>query len=107
MVGQKRSPGKSSVVALELRGEIDVYRRPDLVRALDTLKDADIAVVDLTKVAYFDLTLITCLVHLKNQMSAQNAESVVRLVGAKPNLKRVFEITQLAATFEFRDGYHA
>ncbi len=74
-------------------------------KALEALEDADIAVIDLTKVTYSDLTLINGLVHLKKQMSARRATSIVRLVGAKPNLMRIFQITNLAPTFEFCESY--
>jgi len=97
-------PNGPNVAVLELRGEVDIYRRADLRKALEALEDADIAVVDITKVTYSDLTLINGLVHLKKQMSARRATSVVRLVGAKPNLVRIFEVTNLAPTFEFCDS---
>lgn len=91
------------VVVLDLTGEVDVYGRADLSKALEALEDADVAVVDLTNVTYFDLTLVNGLVHLKNQMSARRAGSTVQLVGATPNLKRVFQMTNLTPAFEFCD----
>lgn len=89
---------------LELTGDIDIYRRAELTTALVGLEDAELAVVYVSKVTYFDLTLISGLVHLKKRMSARNPASIVRLVGASPHMRRVFDLTGLSPMFEFNSS---
>jgi anti-anti-sigma factor len=92
-----------AVGVLELGGEVDVYTRAELRKALEPLTDAEIAIVDLSQLRYSDLSLINGLMHLRNRMSAKR-EPVVRLVGVSPQLKRIFELIQLAQAFEFYDS---
>lgn len=91
---------KLLVSALRLDGEIDVYKRDSLRKALEPLESVDLAIIDVSELAYFDLTLVNGLVHLKNRMLARNAASTVCLVGVRPSLRKILDLTGLAAMFE-------
>jgi anti-anti-sigma factor len=87
---------------VRLQGEIDLCRRETLRRALERLEDADLAIVNLSRVTYFDLTLVNGLVHLKNHMSFRSKTSTVRLVGAPPILATILKIIELSSMFDLR-----
>lgn len=89
---------------LSLEGEVDIYERDRLYSALESFEDADLAIIDLAKVTYFDLTLINGLVRLRNRMLVQKGASRIYLVGASSLLKRVLEITELLAIFHLPDS---
>lgn len=91
---------QSHIAALRLEGEIDVYACLTLRRALEPLEGVELAIIDVSKVTYFDLTLINALVHLKSQMLARNGASTVQLVGATPFLRRILAITELSTMFD-------
>lgn len=93
---------KLLVTALRLDGEIDVSKREGLRKALEPSESAQLAIIDVSALAYFDLTLINGLIHLRNRMLAQNAASTVCLVGVTPSLRKVLDLTGLAEAFEFR-----
>jgi hypothetical protein len=84
---------------IRLEGDIDVFVRERLHLALAPLEGVDLAIIDVAKVAHFDLTLVNGLLHLKNCMSARNQASSVRLIGTTPFLRRVLGITKLSAAF--------
>ncbi len=107
MLGHEYHLSDPSFPEVALCGDVDVYRRWDLRNVLDQLKGERIAVVDVTGVAYFDLTLINGLIYLKNEMAKQSGTSTVRLKGASRNLRRIIEICELTPAFEFSDSCSA
>ena len=95
-----RPEDRSEVRRVELTGEIDIYRTAEVDGALVSVENADLAIVDLAKVTYFDLTLINGLVRLRRRMSARRQDSIVRIDGATAHLRRILEVTNLASVFE-------
>lgn len=94
-----RSP-QAGFGIVHLKGHIDVYARDRLYKALEPLEGARIAIVDVSAVMYFDLTLINALLQLKNRMSARNGASSIQLVGATPFLRKVLDILGLSRMFD-------
>jgi hypothetical protein len=91
---------QSRIRALQLTGDIDISVRNDFYAALESLADADLAVIDVGEIGYFDLTLINGLIGLKERMAATDATKVVRLLGSSEFMRRILEIADVSPMFD-------
>jgi len=97
-----RREGNDSAV-LSLQGEVDVSNS-DLVKnaAVSLLADnVQRLVIDLSGAEYLDSAGLGILVGLLKRVN-ESARSLV-IAGARPQVKRVFEITRLNGVFTMRD----
>jgi anti-sigma B factor antagonist len=59
----------ASVKVLPLAGEFDIAGKDELWRKLASVSDADVAILDLSRLKYLDSTALTCFVILRKHMS--------------------------------------
>jgi len=89
---------------IRLRGELDYARKSELAALLQPLAAANSAIVDMRGVRFLDTSALACLIGLRRQMLAAHGTARIILVGLRPELRRVFEISDLTAAFELREG---
>lgn len=94
-------------VVVELGGEVDLYRAPDVKRALDAAIDAGAAglVVDLSAVTFIDSTALGALVAAVKRLEPSGG--TVALVCTDSNILKVFEITGLDRVFAIHESVDA
>lgn len=92
-VKSRRIAAETGVV--ELVGEVDVYTAPQAKQAMHELVDdgATHILIDLRNTDYLDSTAMGTLVGVLRRV-AENG-GWVRLVGARPRVRKLFEITHL------------
>jgi anti-sigma B factor antagonist len=83
--------GSATVVVAS--GELDAYAAPDLSTELESVRDRDGVVVDLTRVSFMDSTVLGLLVRTTRELS--EADARVRIVLPAGPARRIFEITAL------------
>lgn len=93
---------ESGPVKLRLAGEYDISRREELEQLLAPAYGARAAVIDVSDVTYFDSTALTCLIRLRKRMM-EGGSANIRIVGAKPQIRRIFTLTNLERVFELED----
>lgn len=84
--------------AVRLTGDLDAFTRESLERTLAEI-DADIVVVDLTRVSFMDAAALGCLVGLKKRLRARDRLGIVRIVTPNRRIQRLFQITGLNKIF--------
>ena len=86
--------------ALDLVGEVDVYKAPLLRQAIMDQVDANVKhlLIDLTKVEYLDSTGLGILIGGVKRLKEQGG--TLRLVGPSARITRIFEITGLNRIFD-------
>lgn len=90
------SQNGSSVLALG--GELDIMTSPQLGDALSAISARSSSVVlDLQNLSFIDSTGLTILVVAQQRLHSTGGN--LRLVGVRPNVKRVFEVTGLTEVF--------
>jgi anti-anti-sigma factor len=92
-----RSTNKVGIIALE--GAYDIAGREGLLTELHAIPTCDIAIIDMREVTRLDSTALTCFIQLKKRLR-QDGPGIVRIVGLRPSLYRVFEIANLRRNFE-------
>ncbi|MGZ3506225.1 MAG: STAS domain-containing protein [Vulcanimicrobiaceae bacterium] len=91
--------GVGPVAIIVLEGEYDLSRRQELASTLQAIPICDIAIIDMGQVTYMDSTALTCFVQLKKRMR-RNTQGVVRVVGLRARLHRLYEFAHLHQLFE-------
>jgi anti-sigma B factor antagonist len=93
----------SATAVLAVHGEADLHSAPELKERLRTAVDGDatIVVVDLTETDFVDSTSLGVLLGATKRLRERNGE--IRLVVARPELRRIFEITLLDRVFQLHD----
>jgi anti-sigma B factor antagonist len=89
----------SAELILSLSGELDLAEAPDIRRrGLEALQagTGDL-VIDLAAVTFIDSSVIGALVAIRNEALAHERRVIVR--SPQKNVRRVFELTGLSATF--------
>lgn len=92
-----RSTNKVGIIALQ--GAYDLVRRERLLTALRAIQTCDIAIMDMRDVTHLDTTALTCFIQLRERLR-HGGPGIVRIVGLRPSLYRVFEIAELQHVFE-------
>ena len=88
---------------LSLQGEVDVANGHEVREAALSLLGSGVKtlVVDLSKTQYLDSAGLGILVGLLKR--ARESERRIVIVGAQPQVKRIFEITRLNQVFSMRE----
>lgn len=90
---------------LRFSGALDLTTRTETERKLDQI-DADIAILDLSEVQLLDAATLGAFVRLRKRLQRRGRLGIVRII-APPNLRRIFEITQLVKIFDVVQCLHA
>lgn len=90
---------KGGPAAIFLSGEYDLARREELERELSSAGQSDTVVLDLSDVTYLDSTALTCFIRLRKRMMARG-ECRIRLAGVRPQIRRLFQVSNLDQVFE-------
>lgn len=100
---QRSDPmSEEPVVRVQLSGEYDISRREELEQAFAPAHTACAVVIEMGEVTYLDSTALTCLVRLRKRM-LENGDATIRIAGAKPQIRRIFALTQLERVFNLED----
>lgn len=89
----------NKVFIVVLQGQYDITRRERLRAELDAVPACDIAIIDMGDVTHLDTTALTCFIHLRKRLR-QSGPGIVRIVGLRPSLYRLYEIANLHHGFE-------
>lgn len=92
------------VAVVRLCGDFDVADRERLAEAFEGVRDARTVIVDLAETGYVDLTLINCLIALRNRRDPTVANGRVILRGLSGHVRRLMAITQVDGLFGHDDG---
>jgi anti-anti-sigma factor len=87
------------VVIIALQGDYDITRPERMLSELHAIPTCDIAIVDMREVTHLDTTALTCFIQLRNRLR-QSGRGIVRIVGLRPSLYRLYESTNLHHIFE-------
>ncbi len=99
-----RGDAGSGVVVVHLSGNQDFGSRDALRTKLKSLREANIAVMDLSGVAYADSTFMNAVASLYKHYRGRGRPFAIRLVAVSPQLRRLFALTQLDRFVEFWDA---
>jgi anti-anti-sigma factor len=84
---------------IELEGELDLARQNELERLFNSLEKDGPLTIDLRRVTYADSTFLSALASLALRFQ----EVPITLLGAAPNLRRVFRVVQFDKLFQIVD----
>ena len=103
----ERRQAEGEVAVVELGGEVDLYRAPDVKQALDAAIDGGAArlALDLGAVTFIDSTALGALVGAAKRV--QPVGGAVALVCTDSNILKVFEITGLDRVFAIHETLDA
>lgn len=93
------SRAANPVVIIGLQGEYDFTRREGMLAELHAIPTCDIAIIDMCEVTHLDTSALTCFIQLRNRLN-QSGPAIVRIVGLRPSLYRLYEIANLHHIFE-------
>lgn len=84
-------------------GEIDIYTSPDLKKTLEEALDTQNAniLIKGDKLEYIDSTGLGTLISIYKIVNQENNK--IYLENIKPNIKKLFDITQLDKVFTFKE----
>jgi anti-sigma B factor antagonist len=86
---------KGSLV--RLAGELDIACAPCLATLEESLRDQESVVFDVSGLDYVDATFLSFLIRLAKRIN--RVDPAIELIGAKPNLLRLLEVTGLSRRF--------
>jgi anti-anti-sigma factor len=84
---------------IELTGEYDIARKPELAAMLAAVTNACPVAIDMSRVSFVDSTFLGELA----KMRLRHVESPVTLIGVPPHVARVFRLAKLDRFFAFRE----
>ena len=87
-----------------LQGRYDRARQQELQSQLSAAFSLELALLDVRDVTFLDSLSLTELIKLKDQMAHP---AVIRIVGAMPHIRKLFDITGLSKLFEMHDSLAA
>jgi anti-anti-sigma factor len=93
------SRAASPVAIVALHGDYGLDRREELLAKLQAIPICDIAIIDMRQVTHMDRTALTCFVQLRRRLR-HNGPGIVRIVGLRPSLYRLYEMAYLHHIFE-------
>lgn len=88
---------------VDLEGEIDIYTSPKLKESLiEALEDKNSnMLIDFLKVDYVDSTGLGALISILKKV--KESENMVYVENVKPNIRKLFDITNLDKVFEIKE----
>lgn len=87
------------VAIIGMQGEYGLSRKAELLAALEEIPISDIVIIDMRQVTHIDVTVLASLLKLKKRMG-ENGKGIVRILGLRPSLYRLFQITGFHCIFE-------
>lgn len=81
-------------------GEVDITCVKTLERLERELKQANKIVLDVGGLDYFDTTFLRFLLRVRSQENKESRDAM-RLIGVKPMMRRVLEVTGLGRVFAY------
>lgn len=87
------------VAIIGLQGEYDPSRREELFATLEAIPISDIVIIDMRQVTHINATVLASFLKLKKRMCV-NGKGIVRILGLKPSLYRLFQITGFHYIFD-------
>lgn len=87
------------VAVIGLQGEYGITRREELHAKLQAIPTCDIAIIDMRQVTHIDATALTCFIRLRERL-CRSGPGIVRIVGLRPSLYRLYQIAYLHHIFE-------
>lgn len=98
---------RDGAVIVDLFGEIDMHRAPELSEALARVTSSrpKKLVLNFTDVKYIDSTGLGTLVYILRQVSAYKGK--MAMIGLSPAVRSVFEVTRLLSVFSVHDSEDA
>jgi anti-anti-sigma factor len=84
---------------IELAGEYDIARKPELAATFARIGNACPIAIDMSRVSFVDSTFLSELA----AMRLRNVEYPVTLIGVHSNVARVFRLAKLDRFFAFRE----
>jgi len=82
---------------IELSGEYDLARKQELAEVFSSITNGDPVAIDMRQVTYVDSAFLSELIGMRLRRN----ELPVTLVGVRPNVARVFRLTNLDRFFVF------
>jgi anti-sigma B factor antagonist len=82
-------------------GDLDYTRLDEIVAAFAAFDETDIAIIDLSDVAYVDSRFLGEIARLYQRLDERGAPFAVRIVGARPSVRRIFDLTSLDEIVQF------
>lgn len=83
---------------VKMSGDIDITCGPELSKLEKQLVKSDSVVIDVSNVHYVDTTFLRFLLRLRRHANKTEPSSI-KVVGAGPRLRRIFEVTGLMTLF--------
>jgi anti-anti-sigma factor len=93
------NPTKTLIV---LQGEYDLARREDLRSQLGPGTALNLVLLDMRDVTFLDATALGEIVSLRRRMASP---AVVRIIGATPHIRKIFDLTGVSTVFEMHDSF--
>ena len=84
---------------IDLEGELDIARKDELMRLFGSIQKDGPLIIDLRQVTYADSTFLQLLASLALRFQ----EVPITLLGAPPNLRRLFDVVQFDKLFQIVD----
>lgn len=82
---------------IKLAGELDLSNVGELRRALDSVAQAELVVIDMSAVEFMDSTALAALVRYRKEAAARG--TALALVIVSPLMHRLFELTNFDREF--------
>lgn len=85
-------------ILINLIGDLDIYSKEEMIKIIEDLKKYDKDLVfDLEKLEYIDSTGLGQFINVYKMVNEK--EKTVKIINAKPNIKKLFDITDLTRLF--------
>jgi anti-sigma B factor antagonist len=90
-------------VIVSISGDIDAYHSPKLKEEMEKYTSGEVKeiLLELSDVPYIDSAGLGTLVSILRE--TRNGKKSLKLIGLRPNIKRIFEMTRLDKIFEVYD----
>lgn len=86
-----------------MSGDIDITCGPELSKLEKRLVKSDSVVIDVTNVHFVDTTFLRFLLRLRRHAN-KTERSAIKVIGVRPRLRRIFEVTGLMRLFDVQLG---
>ncbi|MDO4594401.1 MAG: STAS domain-containing protein [Tissierellia bacterium] len=85
-------------ILINLIGDLDIYSKEEMIKIIEDLKKYDKDLVfDLEKLEYIDSTGLGQFINVYKMVNEKERD--VKIINAKPNIKKLFDITDLTKLF--------
>ncbi len=88
---------------LVLHGDLDCFNKDALLARLEPSANRKYVTVDFSEVRFVDAGALGCFVRLNNAMRRIHSDSLIRFVGVRPSIARLFRLTRLDSVFQLTE----